>query len=77
MKAFSIHGASAFQAFCILFYQGRRGLTDPGKGCVGLPGLKATCGCNPNTSTKAIATKRDNGRVKGRELEGWLGALTR
>jgi hypothetical protein len=41
MKAVSIHGVSARWAFAFFFYLGYRGLTDPGRGCVGLPGLKA------------------------------------
>jgi hypothetical protein len=39
MKAISIHGVSAFQAFCV-FFDSATGAFDPGRGCVGLPGLK-------------------------------------
>ena len=43
MKAISIHGVSDFQAFCI-FFDHATGAFDPGRGCVGLPGLKTQLG---------------------------------
>jgi hypothetical protein len=43
MKAISIHGVSAFQAFCI-FFDHATGAFDPGRGCAGLPGLKTHLG---------------------------------